>query len=326
MVITMSFSEFLIGKRERMSWIVETSYGTGGTMTGGEIVGLNCTIEPDWARGWQEKLTAGADNRNVQGRVKGPKTLPYTMNFVPVNWRWLKYLMAVADTGTTPKIHTFTERAAILSYNLEWAKRHTTPHVLTVVGNVVKSATISFQKATGEGTEGFMQVAMNCVGQDVSGGSSVSTITAGNITKSPFQYRMVKWTLGGTEIKEVNNGEITIDNGIDENDSRYCNTSYDEKLGEPIPKTFRITGRMNVNIKDKTMFDHWDAGTVVSGTNTLLIDKDGTGNDQLLMTFAAFYVLGAVASTNLEGVTNVDVVYAADAFTSLVARDDITSY
>lgn len=323
----MVFDEFLLGKRERMSWIVETSYGSGGTMTGGEIVGLNCTIEPDWARGWQEKLTAGADNRNVQGRVKGPKTLPYTMNFVPVNWRWLKYLMAVADTSdASAKIHTFTMRNSILSYKLEWAKRHTTAHVLTVIGNAVKSATISFQKATGEGTEGFLQVALSCVGQDVTEGSSVTTISAGNITKEPFQYRMVKWTLGGTEIKEVNNGDMTIDNGIDENDSRYCNSTYDELLGEPIPKTFRITGRFNVNIKDSTMFDHWDAGTVVAGTNTLLFDKDGTGNDQMLITFGDFYVLGAVASTNLEGVTNVDVVWACDAFTSAVARDDITTY
>ena len=322
----MAFNEFLIGKRERMSWIVETSYGAGGTMTGGEIVGLNCTIEPDWARGWQEKLTAGADNRNIQGRVIGPKTLPYTMNFVPVNWRWIKYLMGVTDTGTTPKIHTFAERAAIMSYRLEWAKRHTTPHVLTVVGNAVKSATISFQKATGEGTEGFLQVALLCVGQDVTEGSTVTTISAGNITKAPFQYRMVKWTLGGTEIKEVNNGDITIDNGIDENDSRYCNSTYDELLGEPIPKTFRITGRFNVNIKDTTMFDHWDAGTVVSGSNTFLIDKDGTGDDQILMTFGNFYIFGSVASTNLEGVTNVDVVWAADSFTSLVARDNITAY
>jgi len=322
----MVYTEFLIGKRERMAWIVETSWATGGTMTGGEIVGLNCTIEPDWSRGWQEKLTAGADNRNVQGRVTGPRSLPYNMGFVPVNWRWLKYLMAVSDGGTTPKTHTFTMRNTILSYRLEWAKRHTTAHVLTVIGNAVKAATISFSKATGEGTDGWINIALTCVGQDVSQGSSVTSISAGNISKEGFQYRMVKWVLGGTEIKEVNNGEINIDAGIDENDSRYCNSTYDELLGEPIPKTFRINGRFNVNIKDKTMFDHWDTGTTVAGTNTFLFDKDGTGDDQLLMTFATFYILGSVASTNLEGVTNVDVVWAADSFTSIIARDDITNY
>jgi len=320
----MVFNEFLVGKRERMSWIEETSYGTGGTMSSGEVVGLNCTVEPDWSRGWQEKLTAGADNRNVQGRVRGPKSLPYTMNFVPVNWRWLKYLMAVADTGSDPYTHTFTQRDSVLSYKLEWAKRHTTPHVLTVTGNVMKSATIRFSKATGEGTEGWINVSATCVGQDVSAGSSVTSVS--NLTKDGFQYRMIKWTLGGDEIKEVNNGEINIDNGIDENDSRYCNSTYDELLGEPRPKVFRITGRFNVNVKDSTYFDYWDAGTVVSGTNTLLIDKDGTGVDQILFTFGDFYVLGAVASTNLEGVTNVDVVWAADSFASVVAIDDIATY
>ena len=326
-MITISFDEFLIGKRERMSWVEETSYGTGGTMTGGEVVGLNCTIEPDWGRGWQEILSAGADNRLVQGRVTGPKTLPYSMNLVPVNWRWLKYLMAVADADDAGvKTHTFTMRNSILSYNLEWAKRATTSHVLTVIGNVVKSATLSFQKATGDGTEGFLGVALTCVGQDVTAGSSVTTLSAGNIIKDPFQYRMVKWTLEGSEIKEVNNGEITIDNGIDENDSRYCNTSYDDLLGEPIPKVFRITGRFNVNVKDSTYFDDWDAGVALTGVNTLLIDKDGTGDDQALITFGDFYVLGAVASTNLEGVTNTDVIWACDGFTSIVVRDDITNY
>jgi len=321
----MAFNEYLIGKRERMTWIVETSYATGGTMTSGEVIGINCTIEPDWARGWQEKLTAGADNRNVQGRTVGPQTLPYSMNFTPVNWVWLKYFMAVADADDGGvKTHTFTMRNTVLSYKLEWAKRATTAHVLTTIGNVIKSATMSFSKATGEGTEGWIHVNASCVGQDVSEGTTVSAVSS--ITKDGFQYRSVKWTIGGTEIKEVNNGEISIDNGIDENDSRYCNSTYDDLLGEPIPKTFRISGRFNVNIKDKTMFDHWDAGTVVAGTNTLLFDKDGTGDDQLLITFGSFYVLGAVGSTNLDGVTNVDVVWVCDAFTSIVSRDDITSY
>lgn len=321
----MVFNEYLIGKRERATWIAETGYGTGGTMTNGEVVGLNVTIEPDWSRGWQEKLSAGADDRFIQGRVPGPKALPYTMNFVPVNWRWLKYIFACANgTDGDTKTHTLTMRNNILSYKMEWARRHTTPHVLTVIGNAIKSATISFSKASGEGTDGWLSVSASCVGQDVTEGNTVSSVA--NLTKDGFQYRSVKWVISGTEIKEVNNGELNIDNGIEENDSRYCNATYDDLLGEPIPKTFRLTGRFNVNLKDKTMFDYWDAGTPVGGVNTLLFDRDGTGNDQLLITFADFYVLGAIPGTNLEGVTNADVVWAADGFTSIVARDDIATY
>ena len=321
----MAFDEYLIGKRERMSWIEETGYGTGGTMSSGEIVGVNCTVEPDWSRGWQEKITAGADNRNVQGRVVGLKALPYTMSFTPVNWVWLKYLMAVSDGDDGGvKTHTFTQRNSILSYKLEWAKRHTTNHVITTIGNVIKSATISFSKATGDGTEGFLGVALSCIAQDESQGTSVTSLS--NISAEPYQYRTVNWTLGGDEIFEVNNGEINIDNGIDENDSRYCNSTYDQLIGTPIPKTFRITGRFNVNVKDKTYFDYWAAGVVVSGTNTLLFDRDGSGDDQLLITFGDFYIMGAVAPTNLEGPTNVDIVWAADSFASVVARDDISTY
>ena len=322
----MAFTEFLVGKRERMSWIVETSWATGGTMTGGEIVGLDCTIDPDWSQGWQKYLTAGADNLQVQGRVTGPKSLPYAMSFIPVNWRWLKYLMSCAngDDGGV-KTHTFTESKTILSWNLEWAKRHTTNHVITTKGNACKNATINFAKATGEGSEGHVKVAMDCVAQDDTQGSSVTSISAGNITKLPFQYKHAKVTLNGTEYKEVNNGEMTISIGWDETDSRYCNTTYANLLGEPIPKTFSLKGRFNINVKDKTVFDLWDDAVVISGVCSLLLDKDGTGDDQILFTFTNFYVYGAVAGTELEGVTAVDVVWEANTAT-IVARDDITTY
>ena len=323
----MVFNEFLVGKRERMSWIAETSWATGGTMTGGEIVGLDCTIEPDWGQGWQEYLTAGADNLQVQGRIKGPLNLPYTMEFIPVNWLWLKYLMAVAnDDDGGVKTHTFTERDAVASWKLEWAKRHTTPHVITTVGNFAKSATMTFAKATSEGSEGNIKIAMDCMGQDESEGSSATTISAGNITKTPFLFRHVKVTIDGTEYKEVNDGEITISIGIDESDTRYCSTTYDNLLGEPIPKVFRIRGRFNINIKDTTLYDLWAAGVVVSGACSLLLDRDGSGDDQILFTFSNFFIDGAVPPTNLEGVTNVDVVWTALGFTSVVARDDITTY
>ena len=206
----MAFNEFLIGKRERMNWIVETSYGSGGTLSSGEVVGYNDEISIDeFSKGWQEILTAGNDTLQVENEVIGPKVLRYTHDFTPFNWRWLKYLMGVVDADDAgTKTHTFTVRNTILSHKLEWAKRHTTPHVLTLLGNVVKSATISFAKATGEGTEGLLKVSMDVVGRDISEGSSVASISLP--TKDPFQYRMAKLTLASTEFKELNNGEMTI--------------------------------------------------------------------------------------------------------------------
>lgn len=308
-----------------MVWIAETSWGAGGTIGSGEVLGQNMVMEPDWSQGWQEVLSAGADARTVETRVPGPKVLPYTMGFVPVNWRWLKYLMGVVDADDGGiKTHTFTVANAIASWKLEWAKRHTTNHVITTVGNACKSATISWTKATGEGSDGFMQILMNCVAKDYSQSSSLASISA--ITKLPFQYRMVKFTLNGTEIVEVNNGEMTIEVGFDEADSRYCNSTLDTDLGEPIPKVFRITGRININIKDKTYYDLWATRAVIGSTNTLLFDKDGTGDDQILFTFGNFYLVGGIAPTSIDGVTNVDLIFEADTFSSVVSRDDITTY
>ena len=321
----MAFTEFLVGKRERMSWIAETGWATGGTMSSGEVVGLDVTIEPDWSQGWQEFLTAGADDLKVQGKIKGPLLLPYTMDFIPVNWVWLKYIMDVADADDSGiKTHTFTERSAIASWKLEWAKRKTTNHVVTTIGNFVKSATMTFAKATDSGNEGHVKIAMDCVGQNESEGSSVTSLS--NISKTPFLFRHVKVTLDGVEYKEVNNGEMTIDIGVDEADSRYCSTTYANLLGEPIPKIFRISGTFNINVKDTTIYDLFAAGVVVSGTCSLLLDRDGSGDDQILFTFSNFFIDGAVAGTNLEGVTNTDVVWTALGFTSVVARDDIASY
>jgi len=398
-VIKISFTEYLIGKRERMSWIIETSFATGGTMTSGEVVGDNCVIEPDWSQGWQDILSAGADSMQVEDKVPGPKVLPYTMNFAPVNWRWMKYLMSVVDgTDSTVKTHTFTLNNSYTSFKLEWAKRHTTNHVLTIIGNFIKTATLSFTKSTGEGSEGLLNVSLACVAQDYTQGSSVSVL--GSLTKKPLQYRHIKFTMEDTEITEVNNGEITIERGIDENDSRYCNSTLSEKVGEPIPKIFRVTGRVNVNMQDATFYTLWNAraevGTtietatssgagststlvdsgigwdsnehvgknveIVSGVgagnirriesntsdtltvsdlftiapsstsvykivkvNKLLIDRDGTGDDQMEFTFTRFFLVGAIAPTNLDGITNVDLVFTAN-ISHAESRDDITTY
>lgn len=397
----MAGTEFLTGKRERMSWVAETSFATGGTMTDGEVVGTDVIITPDFSKGWQEVLSSGDDSLEVADQVVNLLKLPYGMAFSPVNWLWLKYLMAVTDsTDGAVKTHSFAVRNTVESYKLEWAKRHTTSHVITTVGNFVKTATMSFSKATAEGSEGFLNVALACVGQNNSQDSSVTTITAGNITDTPFQYHMAKVTIDDVETVEVNNGEMTIDLGINEDDSRYCNSTLDVKIGEPIPGTFRVNGRFNINIQDKTQYDQWNSGadigtTITSGTAsaggattltdsgegwtidayagknveitagtgkgqirnvisntaeiltvntawttnpdatsvykvvkvcTLLFDRDGTGNDQILFTYSKFRVRGGVPPTRLEGVTNVDFVWSAKGFAQLVSRDSIAAY
>lgn len=319
----MTYTEMLIGLKEKLSWVAETSYGSGGTINSGEVVGLNARMEPDFNQNWQEILSAGGDDRYVDSRVTGPLTLPFTMVFTPVNWKFLKYCgYSVANAGSSPAYtHTFTIANTIASFKLEWAKRHTTAHVITLAGCVVKSCTISFSKSTGEG-EGMIMVSLNCVAKAVTQGSTVASTS--EITSSPFQWRHTKLTLGGTERAEVSSGEITIDNGIDENDSRYCNSTLNRALGEPIPKVHRISGRFNVNIKDKTYFDYWNAATVIGGTNKLEFIR--AANDDVIGTFANFRLAQGVAPTDLEGVTNTDLIWTADSWTSLISADNVATY
>jgi len=316
-------SEMLIGKRERMSWIEETSWGSGGTMSNGEVVGYDVTITPDFSKGYLDTLSAGADNRWVGRQDKSIEVLNYSMQFVPYNWRWLKYLFDVSDTGSDPYTHTFSLADTLNSFKLEWAKRHTTNHVLTLTGNVVKSATLKFARAGEGNTESNIWVTLECIAKTLSQGSSVTTLSGGNPSKVPFQSRNVKLTLEGNEITEVNSGEMTITTGVREEDSMYCNSTLDMAIGEPIPLVQKITGRFNINIKDKTFFDMWDSEDALTGTNKLEIIRGA--DDDIVFTFTDFYVHRGVAPTTIDGVTNVTLVWQANSVAP-VATDDIATY
>ena len=322
----MSFTKFLLGKRHRLSWIAETSYGSGGTMANGEIVGIDARLEPDFNPNWQEVLQAGADDRFIQDEVVGPLDLPFTLTFTPVNSLYLKYCgysISEGGGGGPSYTHTFAIANVIQSFKLEWALRASTNVVFSLTGCTVLGATITFQKSTGEGGEGFVTVALRCVAKAYSIGSSVTTISAGNITRSPLQWRHVALTFNDNEIAEINNGEITIDQGIDPNDSRYCNATLDRALGEPIPKTHRISGSFNANMKDSTFPDGWATAAVITNCK---INFTQAADNKLEVTFASFRMVKGIPATVLDGVTNVDVPFKAQSFTLLRATDTIAAY
>ena len=317
----MAFEEYFVGKRERLSWVDETSYGSGGDMaTDGEIIGLNARIEPTLNQSWQDILSAGDDDRTIQNRVVGPLDLRFTLVFTPVNWKFLKYLgYSVADAGSGPYTHTFSLSNSIQSFKLEWARRHTTPSVKTLTGCVALNGTISFSKPSGG--ESSIIVRLNCIAQNVSEGSTVTALSS--ISDTPFQYRHTKLTLDNTEIIALNNGEITIDNGINPDDSRYCNATLDRLIGEPIPKTHKITGRFNINIKNNTLFTLWDSADVISNCSLDFIQSDA---NKLEGAFQDFRIGTIGTPTNLDGVTNTNLVWSARKFSSLIATDSNSSY
>ncbi len=320
-------TEYFLGKREQIAMCEEDTWATLGdkTMVGdGFQVGKNTTIEPDFSKNWQEILTAGVDSRDMDSMEKGPESYRFTLSFNPTNWKFLRYCAhgTVSNTSTGPTVHTFTATDVVKSFTLEWAKRGATDHVITLTGCIITNLAISFAKGLGA-TEGFVTVIAECLAKSASAGTSTTTVSAN--TDDAFQFRMAKLTYAGNEITEVNSGELTIDNGIDELDSRYANSTLDQAIGEPIPKVRRYTCRFNINQSDDTFYDDWNDQVVVPSTNTLELIRGSGPADDITFTFTDLYVQSATSPTNIEGVTNVDMVGTIKSV-AIVANDALIDY
>ena len=316
----MATTEFMIGKRERITIVTETSYGSGGTMTSGYLPGYDVSIEPDFSQGWQEILSAGTDTRNITDQVTGPLSLSFTMNYLVGDFRILKYMLDYTNTGgPTTYTHSMTLGNTVNSFKMEWARRHTTNQVYTITGSVPTSLTFSFSKASGEGNEGFIKASAKCIAKNISIGSSVSTVSA--YSRTPFMFKGAYLLINNVEVAELNNGEITIDNGIDEADSRYCNVTNSNLIGDPIPKIFRISGRFNINMKDNSFDTLWNNATSVSNCSLAFIQT--TNTNDITFTFTGFRVKSSIAPTNIEGVTNIDLVWDCNSV-AVSARDNLS--
>jgi len=319
--------EYFLGKRESIAMCEEDSWAALGAKTmaaNGFMVGKNATIEPDFSKNWQEVLTAGTDSRDIDSMEKGPESYRFTMTFNPTNWKFLRYCAhgSVTNTGTTPTVHTFTATDTVKSFTLEWAKRGATDHVITLTGCIITNWTIRFAKGMGA-TEGFVTVVASCLAKSAVAGTDVLNDAVD--TDDAFQFRMAKLTYAGSEVVEVNSGELTADNGITEEDSRYCNSTLDQAIGEPIPKVRRYTCRFNINQDDDTYYDDWEDQAVVPSTNTLELIRGSGPADDITFTFTSLYLQTATSPTNIEGVTNVDLVGTIKSV-AIEANDALTDY
>jgi len=318
----MVFSEGLIGKRERISVVNETAYGTGGTMSSGYVPGLNVVLNPNWNKNWMEIISAGEDNRYVGERYLGPTALPFTLDFIVTDFRFLRWLgYSSVDTGSDPYTHTLSISNVIQSFKLEWAWRHTTPVVISLVGCFAMNGTLSFTKASGEGNEGFIKVSLNCYANSYSIGSSVTSVGSNDLV--PFQWRHTKVTLDNVEKTRLNNGDITIDNGINPEEFRYCNTTIDRGIGEPVPLLHRISGRYNLTSFDDTEVDLWDSEDVISNCD---LDFIQSASNKIETSFTDFRIVNGIGSTELEGIKKADIVWNAKSFSSIVVTDSISTY
>ena len=319
----MAYNEGLIGKRERITVVNETAFGTGGTMSSGYVLGLNCKLTPNWNKNWQEILAAGADNRYIQSRVLGPRALPFSLSFVTTDWRWLRWLgYTSTDAGSSPYTHTLAISNVIQSFKLEWAWRHTTPVVISLAGAFCLSGTVNFQKASGEGEEGFITVELSCYANTYAIGSSVTSVSAN--TSDPFQWRHTKLTLNNVEKVRLNNGSITIENGVNPEEFRYCNTTIDRGIGEPVPLVHRVNGRFNLTYFDSTEIDLWDTDAVIANCKLDFISNNT--NNKIVSVFNNFRSHQAFSATEFSGVKKADTVFSAESFTSLIVTDTIATY
>jgi hypothetical protein len=321
----MSYTEMLLNKRSRLSWVDETSYGVGGNMaTDGEVIGLNAVIEPDFNQNWIEILNDGTTDITVASHEKGPLTLPFNLTFTPVDYKFLKYL-GYTFTNTVSGdyfIHTGTLQQVLQSFKLEWAINHTTPVVITLTGCGVTSGTINFAKGTGE-DDSMIKVTLSCVAQDRDIGSTITTLANGNITRSPLHFRHVKITQNNNEIVEVNSGDITFDRGIDPSRSRYCNSTLDRLQGELIPTLTRFSGTYDINIKDSTQFTLWNDGNKISNCKLELIK--GT-NDYMSFGLDGLVIRTGIPSVALEDVMNVPVAWKCEKLSPIEGKDELNTY
>ena len=304
-------TDYFLGKREQIAICPEDSYGTLGTKTmaaNGFIPGMNIVVTPDFAQDWNEVLQAGNDSVEVVSFQPSVHMYPFTLEFVVTDWRWLKYCAfgTVGNTGGPTYTHTFTVNPAVASFTMEWAKRSSSGgnEVITVTGCVIKKATVKFKAGTGA-TEGFLTVSCDCVGQSISVGTSMTTISANS--RTPFQFRMVKYTFEGSEIKEVNNGQFVIDTGIDENKSRYCNSTVNQNIFEPIITVVRYSGTINLNYNTDAYSVAFATDAAATSTNKLEFIENASTN-KMVLTFTNAVLKQIKNPTNIEGIDNIDLV------------------
>lgn len=320
-------TEYLIGKREKLSHVQETSFGDGGDMsTNGDRFGYNQTFEPgDWSRGWSEILNSGDGKLTVSDYAVGMKNYPYSLSFDVANFKFMKYVMDVSTTGSGPYTHTFTVPYSVVSYQLEREFPHSNSDrdiIIKLLGNFVKSITMSFEAQTGE-EGGYIRVSMECNAQDHEYITSSSDVAA--LTRELFKFFHARVTIGSEEFKEVNSGEITIEKGINEENFRYANATLNRKIGEPIPGVFRISGRYNINLKDDELDKYWESDEPVTGTNKIEFIKNSS-DDYALFEFNNFYLRRVNKPTNFEGPVAADVIWFADEFNTVEVVDDIEQY
>ena len=317
-------TRYPIGSTEQIAWFEEDAFNDQGskTMTAdGEIVGYDCVFTPNFSQNLQEVANNGSDDAELKEIVKGPLRYNFTLEFIPYNWKFLKYCTHGDVTNvdnTTYFEHTFTKTNEAKTFTIERSIRQETNETYQLHGCTIKNLTIEYRKGTGA-KDTFVKVTAECVGI---GKEDVSEATVSAPTLRTFQNYMATFTYKGSTFSKVNNFTLTLDNGVNEDDSENASADLERELNEPIPTVKRYSFSGNVNQTDKTFAEDF-TGEVVSGTHTLRFER-GT-NDQILFTFTDLTISNAFGGTNLEGVDTRDIAALVRSL-GIVAEDNDGTY
>ena len=313
--------EYLIGKRELISFSnAESSYAA---VTAPKVLlGRNAKWTPKDTAGWIDVKGAGTDSINIDVREQGIKTAAGSLEFVPQNWKFLKFVLCAAssdvtDTGSTPTTHTFTNgTSGLCSFNLERAIKATTSRVRTYKGCQVNKFTLNFDAAGG----GFVNCNADILARDVSTGTVVTSLTP--LATEGFKARMATLVVNGSSEVRLLSGTIAIDNKLDA--ARYANYANDNTLkSQSSPQQRDVTGSFVVNLTDDTYFTLWNNLVKVPGACSLTLTR--AASDTLTLTFTDMYIEDAPDPTNLEGINSCTVNFKAKSV-AVVAVDGLTDY
>ena len=316
--------EFLLGKKERIMFSdEEATYGTAATRV--KALGRNATFDPNKNnQNIQQIKGAGTNDLDVPVREFGKETWGGVLTYTPQDWQFLKFVLLSASSGVTDTdigsgnySHTFTNTETDLcSFSLERAQQATTSRVRTYEGCQVNSYALAWD-STGVGN--FITATADIFAEDCANSTSVTSVTPP--TTEGFKPRHVQLTLESGIVVYLQSGTFTINNSL--TDGLYANYDLARLKGEsaPVLRTYNLSAV--AQITDDTFFDMYESAAVLSGTNTLHLER--ATNDDLTMTFTNAYLNTAPDPTNLEGINTVALSIDINSC-AFVAKDKLTDY
>lgn len=294
---------FGLGRTESVIFEEEATFGQTSTFSTYEHFGYDTVLTPNFSYNFGEIDNNGGTDSEMVGMNKNKSTFAFTLDFIPTNFKWAKFCThpLVTNTGTAPVVHTFTKDLDIASFGLKWLRKQDTDQIFDFKGCTIIDWKLSWSKGTGA-KDAYLKISANCVAQNVVESTSISVTP---LSETPYKFTNIKYTLEDNEITEVNSGELNVNNNINVDDSSYANATLDELVGKFISTKKTYDFSINCNQKDKSLFATY-SGLELTGVNKLEIIR-GT-DDNVVFSFNKLYIDNAIGATNLEGITNVDVV------------------